>query len=170
MKMWAVIGWIGLWGAAGSVAAQQLKVIDRCYLVAIDEVRLPATDAGMLTNIAVDEGDLVEVDQLLAQIDDREAVMAKQVAQHQYQAAKKQAENEISVSAAVKQYEVSRAELDTATEANRRVEGSYSPTEVRRLNLAWERAGLQIDLARFENLVAALDAARSTLSTNRPAP
>ncbi len=127
-------------------------------LVAIDEVQLPATDAGILTQILVEEGDSVSEKQTLVQIDDRDAVMAMQIAAHQYQSAKAQAENRISVEAAQKSHEVARAELDTAVEANRKVPGTFSETEVRRLRLTWQRAGLQIDLARHEMHVAALDA------------
>jgi macrolide-specific efflux system membrane fusion protein len=138
--------------------AQSTSVIERCYLGAIDEVPVPATDPGMLVSIEVEEGAIVEKDQMVAKIDDREVVAARQVAMHDYQAQKKKAENEISVEAAVKSHEVAQAEMDKATEANRKVPGSYSDTEVRRLKLNWERAGLQIDLARYENVIAAIEA------------
>lgn len=44
---------------------------------------------------------MVEEGQLIAKIDDRDAVKAKEVAEYEYKAAKKQAENEISVEAAI---------------------------------------------------------------------
>ena len=132
--------------------------IQRCFLGAIQTVQLPATEAGMLMSIEVEAGDNVTADQPLAQIDDREAVMARGVAMNQYSAAKKQAENQISVDAAQKAYEVAKAELDTAIDANKKVPGTFSAAEVRRLKLTWERSGLQIDLAKFELIVAFLDA------------
>lgn len=150
---------------SSSVQAQTLDApasdpqeIRRCFLGAIHSVDLPATEAGMLMSIEVEAGDAVTTDQPLAQIDDREAVMTRTVAMNQYSAAKKQAENEISVEAAQKAYEVAKAELDTAMEANKKVPGTFSTTEVRRLKLTWERSGLQIDLAKFELIVAFLDA------------
>lgn len=137
---------------------QDPQQIQRCFLGAIHQVNVPATEAGMLMSIEVDAGDTVTAEQPLGQIDDREAVMTRTVAKNQYYAAKKQAENQISVEAAQKAFEVAKAELDTAIEANKKVPGTFSTTEVRRLNLTWERSGLQIDLARFELIVAFLDA------------
>ncbi len=142
----------------GLLPKQDPQQIQRCFLGAIHQVSVPATEAGMLMSIEVQAGDPVTAEQPLAQIDDREAVMARTVAKNQYFAAKKQAENQISVEAAQKAFEVAKAELDTAVEANKKVPGTFSTTEVRRLNLTWERSGLQIDLARFELVVAFLDA------------
>ena len=134
------------------------SLIDRCHIIAIDEVAVPSPEPGILVNIAVEDGDSVDDGQLLAQIDDRQAEMAKRVAEYQYRAAKKQAENPISIKAAIKSREVSKAELDEAEQANVKVQGSFSETDVRRLRLSEERAGLQIDLARFENQVAGAEA------------
>ncbi|MDG2382719.1 MAG: HlyD family efflux transporter periplasmic adaptor subunit [Pirellulaceae bacterium] len=142
----------------GLLAKQDPQQIQRCFLGAIHQVSVPATEPGMLMSIEVEAGNPVTAEQPLAQIDDREAVMARTVAKNQYFAAKKQAENQISVEAAQKAFEVAKAELDTAVEANKKVPGTFSTTEVRRLNLTWERSGLQIDLARFELVVAFLDA------------
>ncbi|MCA9149279.1 MAG: HlyD family efflux transporter periplasmic adaptor subunit [Planctomycetales bacterium] len=145
-------------GAAQISRAAEPGVIEGFYLVAIQDVRVPATDAGMLVSIEVEEGDVIEEGQLLARVDDREATMAKTVAEYEYRAAKKQAENEISVEAAVKSEEVSKAEYDAATEANRKVPGSFGETEVRRLDLTWKRSGLQKELAIYENEIAAATA------------
>ncbi len=147
---------------AGTVAlgqdAKDPKLIDRCVLQAIDDVSVPAPEMGILMSIEVKAGDNVVEDQPLAQIDDRQAVMARNVAKNEYFAAKKQAENQISVMAAEKSHDVAKAEWDAATEANAKVTGTHSATEVRRLKLTWERSGLQIDLAKFELLVARLTA------------
>jgi multidrug efflux pump subunit AcrA (membrane-fusion protein) len=148
--------------AAGSVAessrAAQPDLIEGCYLVAIDEARLSPSDNGVLASIDVQEGATVEPEQVVAKIDDREALMAQRVAKRQYDAARKKAQNDISVEAAIKSEEVAEAEMNKAMEANKKVPNSYSDTEVRRLKLNWERAGLQAKLAEFENQVAALDA------------
>lgn len=144
--------------AAPASRAAENHLIEGFFLVAIDEVKLPATEPGMLMSIEVEEGDTVEEGQLIARIDDREAKMAKNTAEYEYKAAKKQAENEISVEAAVASEEVSKAEWETAVEANKKVPGSFGTTEVRRLELTWKRSGLQIELAKYENSVAAATA------------
>lgn len=156
------------WLALGLIAAPALlpafgqdasrpNVID-CNLVSIDEVPVTASDAGVLAEVLVKEGDSVTDQQIVARVDDREAVMARSVAMREYEAAKKKAENEINIEAAIKSQAVSKAELETAEETNRRQQGSFSETEVRRLRLTYERGGLQADLARFENFIAALEA------------
>lgn len=138
--------------------AQGNNVIQRCYLAAIDEVPVPAADSGILKSIEVEEGAVVEKDQLVASIDDAEPQSALKIATYEYHAQDKKARNQITVDAAVKSYEVAQAELDKAVEANRSVTGSYTDTEVRRLKLNWERSELQIELARYENEIAALEA------------
>jgi multidrug resistance efflux pump len=149
--------------SAGSAGVAEEDAVDpnlitRCFTIPIIAVDVAATEAGVLAKLEVEEGDAVELDQLVAKIDDREAVAQRQVAMHQYQAAKKQAENEITVEAADKATEVAKAEMDTALDANRRTPNAFSTTEVRKLRLNWERSGLQTDMARHENVVAALEA------------
>lgn len=149
---------VALTGQVDQATTVDRNLIDRCFLVAIDEVWVPATEAGMLASIDVEEGDSVTVDQIVAKIDERDAVMAKKVAYFQYRASKEQAENEISIEAAVKSYEVAKAELDSAEQSNRKVPGTYSENDVRRLRLTWQRSGLQADLARVEQSIARADA------------
>lgn len=150
---------LALTGQVGAAAPSDGNVIDRCFLIAIDEGdRVPATKPGKLTSVTVEEGQTVAEGDLVAQIDDVEERRAAEVAKNQYQSAKAQAENRISVEAAVKAAEVALAELDTAKEANKKVRGTFSETEERRLKLTYERSGLQKDLAEFELIVAALDA------------
>lgn len=143
-----------------TVSAQEATSANEidCHVKAIDEVPVPASESGILVGVEVTEGQTIDEDQLVAQIDDREAVMAKSVAMYQYLAAKKQAENPISIEAAVKSQEVSKAELDKAMRANDKISGSFSDIDVRRLKLTYERNGLQIELAKFENAVAAAEA------------
>ena len=155
-----VVAAVFFWGACGDhVGAQGSRetMID-CHVRAIVEVNVAAEEAGKLVMLAVEEGDTVNEDSVIAQIDDRDAVMSRAVAMYQYKAAKKQAENSISIEAAIKSQEVSKAELDKALASNEKVKGSFSDIDVRRLRLTYQRNGLQIDLARFENDVAAAEA------------
>lgn len=147
-----------LMGSSLFAQSPERNVITRCFTIPIIAVDVAATEAGVLAKVDVEEGDTVNLDQLVVQIDDREAVAARQVAMHQYQAAKKQAENEITVEAADKATEVAKAELDTALDANKRTPNSFSTTEIRKLRLNWERSGLQTDMAKHENFVASLEA------------
>jgi multidrug resistance efflux pump len=98
------------------------------------------------------------VDQPLAQIDDLDARMAMDVALSKFKSARKQAENEISVKAAEAQRDVYQAEWDVALETNKQFQKTISETEIRRLRYRTENARLQIDQAKFDLVVASLDA------------
>lgn len=134
------------------------NIVTRCFTIPISAQEVAATEPGNLRSLRVEEGDTVNKDQVVAEIDKDQAEMAEKVALHEYHAAKKQAENEISVAAAVKANEVAKLEFDSANAANRRTPNAYPDTEIRKLDLNYVRSGLQADMARFELVVAALQA------------
>lgn len=132
--------------------------VSRCFTIPISSQEVAATEAGILRVLKVEEGDTVNKDQVVAEIDRDQAEAAEKVALHEYHAAKKQAENEISVDAAVKANEVAKVEYEQANAANRVQPNTYPDAEIRKLDLNYVRSGLQADLARFELVVAALQA------------
>jgi multidrug resistance efflux pump len=143
--------------AAGQEAAAQVhedSTIIGCYLAAIQDVPLAADEVGKLVNVQVSDGDSVSAGEVVAQIDDKDAALARDVADYKYKAAKKQASNDVSVRAAQAAEGVAKASLDKILQANEREPGSYTETEVLRAELDWKRSGLQIDLARHEMEVA----------------
>ena len=56
-------------------------ILHNCQVFLIDDVEVPALESGALVSLNVKEGDLVTRDELLAQIDDRQAQLLKQSAQ-----------------------------------------------------------------------------------------
>jgi multidrug efflux pump subunit AcrA (membrane-fusion protein) len=118
----------------------------------------------------------VEKDTLLGRVDDQQAAIAVRVAQTQYDVARKEAENDISVRAAQAAAEVAESEYQEALEANQQVRGTVTPAEVRRLLLTHRRSLLQIELAQLEYDVtrqsvairaAELEAAQQALARRR---
>lgn len=140
-----------------AVTGQSSK-IETFHIFPIDAIDVPATDPGKLTSIAVEEGDEVEMGQELAQIDDRTAIMAVNVAEAKWKSANKQAENDVNLRAATAQKLVYQAELEQALEANRRIRKTISATEVRRLKYQVERGQLGEKQAVFDQEVAVLEA------------
>ncbi len=130
----------------------------RCYLGAINDVPLAADEVGKLVKVFVEDGDSVAAGDVVAQIDDNDAVMARDVAQYKYVGAVKQATSDVSVQAAKKAQAFARASYDLILKANERKAGAYTEIEVERAKLDWERAGLQIDLAQHEMEVARAEA------------
>jgi macrolide-specific efflux system membrane fusion protein len=90
---------------------------------------------------------------LLGQIDDREARMAKEVAELKLSASDERVANDVEVRYARKAAEVARAEYDEAIDANRREPGTYSAAEVRRLKLNWEKLLLQIEQSEVQHKI-----------------
>ncbi len=153
-----------LLATAGTASAQfdSLETIDDpldyCKIMIIDEVMVPAEEPGVIDQLNVREGFPVEKGALLATIDNTDALLTLTMATHEYEAAKMQAENTLSIQAAAKQEQVAKAELDASNEANDRFEDTVTETEIRRKRLQAERAGMQKELAEHERLVAKLDA------------
>lgn len=130
--------------------------VEHCLVSLIEEAQVPAQEAGVLTKVAVREGDQVRRDHLLAQIDDTQSQMQHQVAQLEWRVANEQATNDISVRYAAAAAKVAEAEYQEGLEANDKVSGTVPQAEIRRLLLTWRRSELQIEQAELELRVAAL--------------
>lgn len=145
--------------------------IRRCTITLIEDVRIPAEEAGKLvawqTPVLdangspvvrqgqpayqeVREGLEVSQGQLLGQIDDRMEEKLKKVAEYKLAVAEKEAGNDVSVRYARAAKDVASAELDQVKQANDRHPGSVALSEVRRLALALRQAELQIEQSQHD--------------------
>ncbi len=131
-------------------SAPHSVVIEPCLLSLIDDVRVPAVEAGLLEAITVREGDEVRPKQELAQIDFTKAKLQAEVVNRQHQQAKLQSQNDIEVRYSKAQANVAEAEVDEALAANRLAEGAVSSAEVRRLQLTAHRSKLGIEQAQHD--------------------
>lgn len=129
-----------------------------CKVTIIDEISVPAQEAGLLEVLSVKEGQLVEKGQVLGTIEKTDAELMVTIANYEYAAAKKTAENTLSIEAAVKAYEVAEAEYDSSLEANEETAGTVTETDLRRKRLQADRAKMQAELAKHELIVARYDA------------
>ena len=139
-------------------SAAMQTVLHNCYVTQIEEVQVPAQEAGVLVQVDVREGDTVQAGQLLAQIDDVQARMQQRVAQFELQVAREEAESDISVRYARATEAVARQEWQQAVEANKKVVGAVPEAEVRRLVLKQNEAALSIEQAEMRRRIAALEA------------
>lgn len=155
--------------ATGQVNADNSSsnVIENCYLYAIWSNEVPAKDAGVITELNVEEGAIVETDQLIAQIDDRDAVMAANVAAEKWRAAKVQAESDVSVRAAQKQEQLYGIELERKLEVNKRVPNAVSETEIREYIYRRDRSTLEIEASRHQLTVAEAEAKAALAEVQR---
>src|SRR5215471_5089796 len=76
--------------------------VEQCKVTLLDDVEVPAADSGILWTIHVKEGQAVESGQLLVDIDNREIMAKKAVAEGELAAATKQAESQAEIEVAEK--------------------------------------------------------------------
>jgi multidrug efflux pump subunit AcrA (membrane-fusion protein) len=144
--------------AAPPAASGSATRIEQCLVSLIQDVQVPAQEAGVLQLIPVAEGDQVAAGTLLAQIDDRRAMLAREAADLEYRAAYAKATDDIAVRYAIAAHEVAVAEHLDKEQANLKVQGAVSKAEVRRYDLIKHRAALEIDKARLDQKVAVMTA------------
>jgi len=145
-------------------AHRETYTADNCRITLIEDVDVPAQEAGVLRNLKtlvpdaagnlvpqeVREGMEVSANQVLGQIDDRMEAKLKKVSEYKLQVAEKQAENDINVRYAKAATDVAAAEIEQAKEANLMTPGTVARAELRRMALAHEQARLQIEQSVHE--------------------
>ena len=104
-----------------------------------EEALSPAQEAGVLKKILVHEGDQVSADQPLAQIDDAIPLAQRDVAYYKLQAATKKSEDDIDIRFAKMAAKVAKVEYDEAEDANGKVPGTVTHSEVLRRLLDWHK-------------------------------
>lgn len=122
----------------------------------IGDVKVPAAETGTLMKIAVKEGDVVDLDTVLAVIDNRDTLAKRQMAEGELAVAEAQAESTAELEAAQKAWEVAKAELAQFESIRRTNQGAVSEQEVRRARFQVERAMAQIRVAETDRQVAGL--------------
>lgn len=141
---------------AGSASEQSVDEIEipSALVKLIEQVDVPAREAGVLAAVAADEGQMVEEGELLAQIVDTEARLAEEKAQIELEIARRNAENDVNTRFANKSVEVAKAELRRSTESIEKYPKSISDSEMDRLRLIVDRAVLEVEQAERELEIA----------------
>ncbi len=129
-----------------------------CLVTPIKDIPVPTQEAGMIKEMKVQEGQDVAKDELLAQIDDSQILMAKKVADKKLEAANAEAKNRVNVRYAEASQKVAKAEFDQAQDTNKRAERAVTVYELRRLQLKVNETDLHIEQASHELAIAGLTA------------
>ena len=116
----------------------------------IEQVEVPAREAGVLESIAAREGQMVAAGATLAQIEDALARLERRRAQLELAGARKQAESDVKVRYAKKSLELAEAELRRAQDSQRRLAQSVSQSELDQLRIAVQQSALQVEQAELE--------------------
>ena len=141
-----------------------------CIVTAMDDVMVSANELGLLRLLDIREGVTIEKDQLLAQIDESDALLRKEAAEAQLAAAQEDAElngidddkdgevdnasESVNVRAAEASRLVAEAEVTASYAINKRSQGAVPDNEIRRQELNAERAALQSEVAVHNHAVS----------------
>src|SRR5207244_9580117 len=132
--------------------------LTHCLVSLIEDVQVPAREAGPLTSVNVVEGQHVTPGQLLALIDDQQPKLDKLAAELERDAALAKAQDDIEVRYAEAAFAVAGAELERAQAIERKSPGGVTQQEIQKLQLAKQRDELQIERSKLEMRVAQLTA------------
>ncbi len=146
-----------LFAASAAAAEPSAPVVVRGLVSLVDDVMVPAPRAGVVRELAVKEGDQVEKDALLAQIDDEQSKLEMNAARVEREAAEAKGQSDVDVRFAEATHLVAEAEHRKGLEANQKVRDALSDTEIDRLKLAADQALLRIEASQHERKLKGLD-------------
>ena len=132
-------------------------VMTECIVEPAKDLRVSASEAGLLIKLDVEEGSRVEEDAELGHVDDQQAQMQKTAAKYGMAQAKKQAEDDIDVRYATKAHKVAEKEYELNQDLDRKRKGAVPFVELERLRLDAERAALAIEKAGNDRELAKFD-------------
>jgi macrolide-specific efflux system membrane fusion protein len=135
--------------AAPALPAAEIEV-SSVLIKLIEQVEVPAREAGALVSLSVREGQMVEAGAALARIDDARARFDKRKAELELAGASKLADSDVKVRFAHKSAEVAASELRRALESEKRLAESVSASELDQLRLVAERTELEIEQAELD--------------------
>ncbi|HWB12901.1 MAG TPA: HlyD family efflux transporter periplasmic adaptor subunit [Pirellulales bacterium] len=125
-------------------------------IVKLHQIEVAAEEAGVITELNVQEGAEVKKDDKLAQISDSKVQAAKRVAQAELEVALAEATNDISVRFAAAAAKVAEYDYEAHRVANVKAPGSTPEAEMKKLllqahkgNLETEKAQLELDVAKL---------------------
>lgn len=141
--------------AAGGVPdqASPTLIVPSVLLSPVEEADIAAKESGPITTLKPRRGQTVEANDILAQVDDAEAILASERAEIELDIAREQAANDVSIRHARKTLEVSRADLARALGAVEQYPQSISDREMARLRLTVERDTLAIEQSEYEHRI-----------------
>ena len=148
-----------LWLTIGALPGQPVRADEPSAMLLrlVQQVDVPAREAGLLAAVHVREGQLVSEAELLALIDDTEARLEKEQAESEAEIARANAANDVDLRYARKSVEVSRAELRRAEQSNQHFARSVSESEMDRLQLVLERNALAVEQSEHERTIRRLN-------------
>lgn len=136
---------------------EQVVNVESVVLRLMEEAEVPAQEAGVVTAVAVREGQRVKQGALLAQVDDQVPRLAADAAKAKYDISHEKATNDVQLRYAQKALEVSEAELKRSTESIEKFAKSVSQSQLDVERLTVQKNRLEAEQANHEQAIAALE-------------
>jgi macrolide-specific efflux system membrane fusion protein len=143
--------------AADEAPSRPSITIDSAQVTLIAQVKVPARESGVIHELEVKEGQLVEAGQVLGVLESELARTTQAAASIEHDIAKEKAANDVDYRYAQKSQQVSKAELRRALESVEKFPKSISETELERMRLTAEKSDLQVDQAARDLVIAKLN-------------
>jgi RND family efflux transporter MFP subunit len=143
--------------AADPASAAATIEVQSVMLRLISEAAVPAQEAGVITSVAVREGQHVKQGELLAQVDDQVAVMAAKSAKLAFDAAHDKAANDVEIRYAKKAADVAEAELARSNESIEHFAKSVSQSQLDVEKLTLDKSRLEAEQAEHEHQIATME-------------
>lgn len=138
-------------------SAGAVQILD-CFIYLLEDVQVPALEAGAIKELTVTEGAVVRKGEPLAVLDDREPLVRKLKAELERDAALTKASDDVEIRFAQASLAYSTAELNRLLSIERKAQNTVSGTELEKAKLARQRDELQIEKAKLDLKVAKMTA------------
>jgi membrane fusion protein, multidrug efflux system len=133
-------------------------VLPKCFVKHVDDIQLPAMEAGALVQLGVKEGSQVRKGDVIGKIYDSEAQMQRKAAESEYAAAVERWKNDVPIRYAEASAEVAKKDWEMMIESNKISPKAVPEIEVLKKELEWKVTKLQIEKAQDDQLLAKYDA------------
>ncbi len=139
--------------AQSSADSANAFAMDSAVLQLVETVEIPATATGPVRDVHVEQGALIDRGQVLASIDDRDALIKLEEAEIELDIITAQSESDVDIEFAKKSRLVAVADYERAQESNRSYAGVVSAREMDRLKLLVEQSEAELEKISFEKAV-----------------
>ena len=142
-------------GRAPNAAVLELP---NCLVSLIDEVSLPAQEAGVLQELVAKEGLRAKAGDVLGKVDETETLLRQKAAKFKLDVAEQKATDDSQVKVQQAIIEVVKAEYEESIAINKDSGGSaVPPTQLRRQRVQWEKAALDCVAEQMKLKIAGLE-------------
>lgn len=142
-------------GRGSSVSVLELPT---CLISPIDDVSLPAQEAGVLQELPAREGHRAKTGDVLGKVEETETLLRQRASQFRLDVANEKATNDAEVQVARAIVNLAKAEYEESIAINERSGGTaIPPTQLRRQRVQWEKAALDFVAAEMNFKIAGLE-------------